>query len=142
MNFCRHQWKLIPYLCSCLCSIKFLLWITKSSIIIINNDFISTDTFALVVRVHCTEMWILGFCLPKDLLNTWLIHLWCDILQKKIEIQKSFYFKAKHKYQRRKFSVSWTRACVNSWVLSFPSRDYSICHSHKKTGKFVNCCLI
>lgn len=62
----------------CLCSIKFLLWMTKSTMIIINNDFINTE-FCLL----CTDV-NFGFCLPLvEYILRGLIHLWCDTSKKK-----------------------------------------------------------
>lgn len=55
----------ISNVCPCLCSIKFLLWITESSIIIINNDFINTD-FDLSYTLCSAQMWISGFCFPLN----------------------------------------------------------------------------
>lgn len=90
--------KLISCLCLCLCSIKFLLWITKSTIIIINNDFINKD-FCLCNAQHRCEFWLL-----PSIECIYTIHVAYTSLmwyfKKKIEIPKSFYFEGKHKFQQ------------------------------------------
>lgn len=121
------------FVLGCLCSIKFPLWITKSSIIIINNGFINTQysLSSFVCALYGCELWLvssIGYT-PKHVAYTSLMWYF-----KKNWNAKSI-FAWKENVNTSQNYPPHERECVNSLV--FPQRLYLTCHIKRLKNSWI-----